>query len=356
MLQPRQLGFIALDVADLESTVRFYQDVVHFEVSEERGGVVYMTGGREHHWLALKQSKTPGLNRVAFEMNNLSDLETMEARLRSAGVAVERGSALAKERVDQYIRFPDPDGITIELFADMITLPAPPTYSHRVHTQKLLHTVLLERDINRSLKFYTELLGFQISDWVERTAAFMRCGDHYHHSLGVFGTGGTRTAIDHMCILVPTLDDLMRARANVLALNVPLRNDLLRHAPSGSMGIYLRDEANNFVIEFCTEHGQITADDHRPRVLPAVPETLDTWRSVGPSKDRHIAGPSMMPAIEGNSSDDTSHPIDDVQAIGRLGVSESDGAAAGNIATTDKKKTKAAGKPGKRGHVRESAG
>jgi hypothetical protein len=156
-----------------------------------------------------------------------------------------------------------------------------------------------------------------------------------------------------MCILVPTLDDLMRARANVLALNIPLRNDLLRHAPSGSMGIYLRDEANNFVIEFCTEHGQITADDHRPRVLPAVPETLDTWRSVGPSKDRHIAGPSMMPAIEGNGSDgDSSHPIDDeVQAIGRLGVSESDGAAAG-----DKKKAKAAGKPGKRGHVRESAG
>jgi 2,3-dihydroxy-p-cumate/2,3-dihydroxybenzoate 3,4-dioxygenase len=350
MLQPRQLGFIAFDVADLDASVRFYQDVVHFEVSEERDGVVYLTGGREHHWLALKQSKTPGLNRVAFEMNNQHDLEEMERRLKSAGVSVERGSALAKERVDSFIRFRDPDGILIELFTDMISLPVPPTYAHRVHTQKLLHTVLLERDIKRSLPFYTDLLGFQISDWVERTAAFLRCGDHYHHSLGVFGTGGTRTAIDHMCILVPTIDDLMRARANVLALNVPLRNDLLRHAPSGSMGIYLRDEANNFVIEFCTEHGQILAEDHRPRLLPAAPETLDVWRNVGPSINRRVAGPAMMPQIEGIGNAGSAHPIGDMGALGQLGVGAKDGAAAGN-----KPKGKSAGKSRKRGSVRESA-
>ncbi|MGH7907253.1 MAG: VOC family protein [Candidatus Binataceae bacterium] len=340
MLQPRQLGYIAMDVADLDASVRFYQDVVHFEVSDERGGTIFLTGGKEHHWLALRQTSTPGLNRVAFEMANSHDLEAIEKKLRAAGVEVERGGNLARDRVDSYIRFSDPDGIMIELFTDMVTLPAGPTYAHRVHTQKLLHTVLLERDLNKSLPFYTDLLGFQISDWVERTAAFMRCGDHYHHSLGVFGTGGTKTAIDHMCILVPTLDDVMRARANIMALDVPLRSDVLRHAPSGSIGVYLRDVANNFVVEFCTEHGQIFDDNHRPRVLPSQPETLDTWQIVGPTYDRRkrrelpglgeqrFVGQAAKRQIGDSSGGD--HPMNEMQQLGSLGVGAGDGGTIAN--------------------------
>ncbi|HUY19894.1 MAG TPA: VOC family protein [Candidatus Binataceae bacterium] len=331
MLQPKQLGYLALDVANLESSLRFYQDVAHFEVTEEREGAVYLTGGIQHHWLVLKQSQSPGVNRVAFEMANPADLEAIEKRLRGAGVEVERGGSLARERVDQYIRFRDPDGIMIELFTDMVTMPMPPTYAHRVHMSKLLHTVLLEKDINKSVPFYTDLLGFQISDWVERSAAFMRCGDHYHHSLGVFGTGGTRTSVDHVCILVPTLDDLMRARANVMALGIPFRNDLLKHAPSGSIAIYLRDEANNLVVEFCWEHGQILDDTHRPRVLPAMPETLDMWRLVGPSHGKGLPSRADMfqggdtpPQIGGDGGQ--AHPMTENGALDSLGVRLSDGA------------------------------
>ncbi|MBF6567881.1 MAG: VOC family protein [Candidatus Binataceae bacterium] len=334
MLQPRQLGYLALDVADLESSVRFYQDVVHLDVTEEREGCAYLTGGIQHHWLVLRQSTTPGVNRVAFEMENERDLEAMEKRLKAAGVEVERAGSgtLGRERVDQYIRFRDPDGIMIELFTDMVTMPMAPTYAHRVHMSKLLHTVLLEKDASKSVPFYTDLLGFQISDWVERTAAFMRCGDKYHHSIGVFGTGGTRTQVDHMCILVPTLDDLMRARANVMALNVPFRNDLLKHAPSGSIAIYFRDEANNLTVEYCWEHGQILDEAHRPRVLPAMPETLDMWRLVGPGFGKGTAEISLSQGVQPLSQPAASringgaHPMGEAQALSALGVRQGDGA------------------------------
>ncbi len=137
-------------------------------------------------------------------------------------------------------------------------------------------------DIGSSYRFYSDLLGFKASDWVERNAVFLRCADRYHHSLALFG-GARKAAIDHLCILVPTPDDVMRARANAIALGIPLRNDISRHGPSGSIAFYLQDESNRLTTEFCVEHGQILDDGHRPRILPAVPETLDVWTAVGPS-------------------------------------------------------------------------
>ncbi|MGH7907743.1 MAG: VOC family protein [Candidatus Binataceae bacterium] len=278
-MRPRQLGYIAMDVVDLDVSVRFYQDVAHLEISEERGGWVYMTGGREHHWLALRRKGTRGFNRVAFEMKNPHELEAMEKKLRAAGIEVERASALSSERVDQYIRFRDPEGTTVELFADMVTLPAPPSYAHRVHMDKLLHAVFLVTDVRRTFSFYSQLLGFRASDWVERSAVFMRCADRYHHSLALFSS--SRPAFDHFCILVPALEDVMRARANALEMEIPMRSDILRHSPSGSIGTYIRDEANDHAVEFCCNHARVEDDDdHQPRVLRRMP---NVWDAAGPS-------------------------------------------------------------------------
>ncbi len=279
-MQVKRLGYIAMDVADLDSSVRFYQDVAHLNVSERRDKLVFLTGGREHHWLILRQSNHSRFQRVAFEMNSEAELDAMAERLEQAGTKVTAGDDLANERVARYVRFTDPDGLMVELFTGMVELPGEPLYVHNIRLEKMLHAVFRVTDISRSYKFYHDLLGFKASDWVEHHAVFLRCADLYHHSLALFG-GAREAAFDHLCILVPTLDDLMRARANVIALGVPLRNDLLRHGPSGSIAFYLQDEPNRMTTEFCIEHGRILDHAHRPRILPAIPETLDVWTPLG---------------------------------------------------------------------------
>jgi catechol 2,3-dioxygenase-like lactoylglutathione lyase family enzyme len=297
MLQPKRLGYVALDVADLEAAVRFYQDVIHLEVSLRSDGVAFLTGGREHHWLVLRQSDRPGFNRVAYEMEDEEQFDAISERIERAGVAVTRGGDLRTDRVERWMRCADPDGLTVELYTGMIELPVDPAYGHNVRLKKPLHAVLRVGDARKSYAFYSGLLGFQASDWVERHAVFLRCADRYHHSLALFG-GAAQPALDHLCILVPTLDDVMRARVNTLALGVPLRNDMIRHGPSGSIGFYLKDEANQIAIEFCVDHRQVLDDAHRPRLLPAREDTLDVWNAVGPSGGltieavRRLGGPS----------------------------------------------------------------
>jgi 2,3-dihydroxy-p-cumate/2,3-dihydroxybenzoate 3,4-dioxygenase len=90
-----------------------------------------------------------------------------------------------------------------------------------------------------------------------------------------------KPSFNHFCIQVESIDDVMRFRHNAVKNGVALRDDLLRHAPSGSIGVYLKDEARGFAIEYCVGHPQVD-DTHTPRILPLAPETVDIWRSALP--------------------------------------------------------------------------
>ena len=42
--------------------------------------------------------------------------------------------------------------------------------------RKMGHLVLMVRDIRASAKFYTDVVGLQVSDWIEDQMVFLRCG------------------------------------------------------------------------------------------------------------------------------------------------------------------------------------
>jgi 2,3-dihydroxy-p-cumate/2,3-dihydroxybenzoate 3,4-dioxygenase len=291
MLQPSRLGYLAFDVADLDASVRFYQDLVHLEVINERDGTVFLRGSTEHHWMVLRQSRTPGFNRVAYEMASEQALDQMAQNLKSAGVEVTHGGDIEADGVERWIRFRDPEGIQFELFVNMLTLPVPPIARSYIRLEKLVHAGVSIKDVRRSHAFYHDILGFRDSDWAERRAVLMHCGDRYHHSLAVLGNpAAPRSTIDHMCIQVAGVDDLMRARNLVLANHIPFSRDLARHMASGSWGFYFLDQANHYDVEFCLEHRQLPEVGDQARMLPAIPEMGDVWQIVRPLSRTHSKG------------------------------------------------------------------
>src|SRR5271157_1491014 len=84
---------------------------------------------------------------------------------------------------------------------------------------KIGHVVLFVSDLTRSVKFYTEVLGFSVSDvypeeMVPGGMVFMRC-NHDHHGIALVGTmAGPSPGIElhHMAFEVETLDEVIRAR------------------------------------------------------------------------------------------------------------------------------------------------
>jgi 2,3-dihydroxy-p-cumate/2,3-dihydroxybenzoate 3,4-dioxygenase len=275
------LGYVAVGTNDLDRAAEFYTDNVMLTVTTRRDDAVFLTGGVEHHWVRFDLADQPGVKRVAYQVRDDDAMNEIKTRLDRHGVPWKDGSDLANDRVDRYVRFTSPEGMEIELYHQMVEMPTPRPASP-VGLKKMLHAVWLVNDAPEAARFYHEVLDFDVSDWIEQRTAFMRCGDGYHHSLAVLESEDAGK-FAHFCMLVGSMDDVMRARFNAVRNGAEIGMEIMRHAPSGSVGVYISDPMHGFTVEFAAEHRRILPDEestYRPRILPRIPETSDMWKAV----------------------------------------------------------------------------
>jgi 2,3-dihydroxy-p-cumate/2,3-dihydroxybenzoate 3,4-dioxygenase len=287
-----RLGYIALAVDDLVEATEFYSRIVRLDLTEQVGNTAFMTGGVEHHWIRLEEGNGRGLKRIGYEVAGGAALAEIRQQLQLANIDFVEGGDLRKDRVQQWLRFVDPGGFNIEVYTGMLERGVAPM-NNGVKLEKFLHAAWGVTNWERTTQFYQEALGFKASDWISNRAGFFRSADRYHHSLVLMRS--EKPSFNHFCIQVESLDDVMRARNNALRWGVELRDDLLRHAPSGSIGVYLKDKARGFAVEFCVGHPQLDDETHQPRILLASPETRDVWLAPLPNPLEPGSVTSMAP-------------------------------------------------------------
>jgi catechol 2,3-dioxygenase len=121
-----RVGHIHLEVSDLERAVRFYQDVLGFEVMQRWGAqAAFLSAGGYHHHVGLNtwESRgggppapgTTGLYHVAFLYPSREALAVAYRRLLEHGVPLD---GAADHGVSEALYLRDPDGNGIELYRD----------------------------------------------------------------------------------------------------------------------------------------------------------------------------------------------------------------------------------------------
>jgi len=121
-----------------------------------------------------------------------------------------------------------------------------------IHPQtKIGHIHLTVADLERSLAFYRDLLGFEVTMWYGDSAVFLSAGG-YHHHIGLntwAGKGATppppgHTGLYHFAILYPNRKELAKALKQLVEARYPLQGT----ADHGvSEAIYLADPDGNGV-------------------------------------------------------------------------------------------------------------
>lgn len=111
------------------------------------------------------------------------------------------------------------------------------------------HVHLKVADLNRSLVFYRDILGFEVTQWYGKSAVFLSAGG-YHHHIGLntwMSKGGKEpapgtTGLFHAAILYPDRKTLADALRRLVEAEYPL-DGASDHGVSEAL--YLRDPDGN---------------------------------------------------------------------------------------------------------------
>ena len=121
-----RIGHVHLKVADLDRALRFYRDVLGFEVTQRYGTqAAFLSAGGYHHHIGLNTwdsaGATPpppghtGLYHTAFLYPDRASLGAVLARVLAAGFALD---GAADHGVSEAVYLRDPDGNGVELYRD----------------------------------------------------------------------------------------------------------------------------------------------------------------------------------------------------------------------------------------------
>jgi len=97
-----------------------------------------------------------------------------------------------------------------------------------IKVNKLGHMVYEVSDIERTVKFWTEMMGFEETDRNAKGMVFFRCGAD-HHAIGLKpglakrrGPNETAMQVEHLAFEVDNIDLLFKARDFMRENNIPI--------------------------------------------------------------------------------------------------------------------------------------
>ena len=254
-MQLAALGYVGIRTADLDQWATYATRFLGMQLVERREGRLSLRMDDRKQRVIVDTDTWEGLSFYGWEVADSGALAALAARLEQAGVNVVHGSrALADERrVRDLIVFSDPVGNRLEAFhgAESTGEPFRPGRSisgFRTGPLGMGHAVLTAEHIDEVLPFYTDLLGFRLSDYFVRPfkAYFFHLNPR-HHSLAFIDTG--KNGIHHMMVELCYLDDV--GQAYDLALQKPemIGTTLGRHVNDHVTSFYSYSPSQ-FLVEY----------------------------------------------------------------------------------------------------------
>lgn len=141
--QPIKLGHLVLRVSNLESSIRFYQDIVGLQVSDLVGKrMAFMRASTDHHDLALVQMNEielknrntmfTNVEHFSYEVADYAAIESATKMLQEENIEIARGPGKHGSGENYFIVFKDPDGNNVEFYANMLQVTEESPYQAKV--------------------------------------------------------------------------------------------------------------------------------------------------------------------------------------------------------------------------------
>ena len=179
MIRVKRLGHATLTTPDIERQVAYWHDIIGLSVVDKGEDYCVLGTRMGQECILLERAPEQGfLRRLSFQVAPGSDLGELAAKLKAAGVKSERRQDISPG-VREAIVFHDPKGTLLEVYADYKFAPGDGN-EKGISPVKFGHVAYRVNDVQKITKFYCDVLGFRVSDWIGDHFSFLRCGVDHH--------------------------------------------------------------------------------------------------------------------------------------------------------------------------------
>jgi 2,3-dihydroxybiphenyl 1,2-dioxygenase len=295
------LGYVGFGSDDLDDWRQFGTGLVGLQAVERGPSLLAFRMDDRKQRIVIDRAMPDGARFFGWEVADAADLDALAARLETAGVAViaEPRTLADTRRVDGLISFQDPAGNRLEAFygAEIDDTPFSPGRSisgFRTGALGVGHAVLTVENIDAVMPFYVDLLGFGLSDYIEKPfRAYFFHINARHHSLALIETG--KNGMHHLMVELFSLDDV--GQAYDVALGEPERIGVTlgRHTNDLMTSFYAKTPSS-FMIECGWGGRDIDPSSWKPFEVKAGPSLWGHERVWLPPADREVARDMRMRA------------------------------------------------------------
>jgi len=295
------LGYVGFGSAALDDWRQFGTGLVGLQAVERSPSLLAFRMDDRKQRIVVDRSMPEGERFFGWEVADADALDALAAGLELAEVDVtsEPQTLADNRRVRGLISFRDPAGNRLEAFygAEIDDTPFSPGRSisgFRTGPLGLGHAVLTVKDISAVMPFYVDVLGFRLSDYIQKPfRAYFFHVNARHHSLALIETG--KNGMHHLMVELFSLDDV--GQSYDVALSEPDRVSVTlgRHTNDLMTSFYAKTPSS-FMVECGWGGREIDPATWQPLEMHDGPSLWGHERLWLPPADREVAREMRMRA------------------------------------------------------------
>jgi catechol-2,3-dioxygenase len=276
MIELRRIDHVALGVADLDEAARRWSLQFGLVERERSADRVALACDDEPCSLELVAGEPLGLRHVAYMLGRSCSLEQARAHLERCGVeaTAEAGAVVCS----------DPDGNGVKLLAHrepvsrLVAHARPAGEAIVGHPRKLGHVNFLTGALEEQLRFYTEVLGMRVTDWLGEGGVWLHVNTD-HHVMALIDKG--RPHFHHLAFELVDIGHMRDALDHLGRHGRWLAWGPVRHGVGGNIAAYVRIPEEECLVELYCDMEQLQSD-HEPRRWPDNRYSSNTWGPLPP--------------------------------------------------------------------------
>jgi 2,3-dihydroxy-p-cumate/2,3-dihydroxybenzoate 3,4-dioxygenase len=283
MIRYSKLGYVGINVTDIERARRFYEHIVGLQFVEAAlDGSLRFRCSADYYNVVLHQSAQPGFRYIGLMLQDDNQYEELRRRLEARDIAYEimSGKECGERRLQSGWRISEPHLKAAFEFYRPLSEDAGARFAPSVvKIQRIGHVVLATPQYKEALAFLRNVLNLAESDDIDGVIAFFRLFPNpYHHGIGV--GAAPRNILHHVNFMVSEIDDIGMALNRFKRSDVPVVFGPGRHIASNSVFLYYLDP-DGLTLEYSFGMEEFPEVNPRPpRTLPPRPESIDSWGGV----------------------------------------------------------------------------